>query len=136
MLPAAADHPITQGINDVELVTEQYWVLSDDYSDVLATTTASVREWDPWHRPVTSPVIWTRRFTVGARAGQISRTDRAMAVLAGQRPRGPYRIPACKNLAKDEPTSLQRREGGQRRQIHMLPASGPSDCGCDLDPDS
>jgi len=65
MLPAAADHPITQGINDFELVTEQYWVLSDDYSDVLATTTQSVREWDPWHRPVTSPVIWTRRWGNG-----------------------------------------------------------------------
>ncbi len=65
MLPAAADHPITQGINDFELVTEQYWVLSDDYSDVLATTTQSVREWDPWHRPVTSPVIWTRRWGKG-----------------------------------------------------------------------
>ena len=45
MLPAAADHPITKGIEDFDLVTEQYWVLSDDYIDVLATTTQKVREW-------------------------------------------------------------------------------------------
>ncbi|MEJ3651810.1 ThuA domain-containing protein [Actinomycetes bacterium KLBMP 9759] len=65
MLPAAADHPITQGIGDFDLVTEQYWVLADDYVDVLATTTQAVREWDPWHRPVTSPAIWTRQWGKG-----------------------------------------------------------------------
>ena len=43
----AAEHPITQGISDFELTTEQYWVLHDDYNDVLATTTQAVREWDP-----------------------------------------------------------------------------------------
>ena len=32
-------HPITAGIDDFDLVTEQYWVLSDEYNDVLATTT-------------------------------------------------------------------------------------------------
>ncbi|MCU1524774.1 MAG: hypothetical protein JWO18_1668 [Microbacteriaceae bacterium] len=65
MLPAAADHPITAGIGDFELVTEQYWVLHDDYNDVLATTTQPVRPWDPWHRPVTSPAIWTRLWGKG-----------------------------------------------------------------------
>ena len=65
MLPAAAEHPITAGIGDFNLVTEQYWVLSDDYIDVLATTTQLVREWDPWHRPVTSPAIWTRQWGQG-----------------------------------------------------------------------
>jgi type 1 glutamine amidotransferase len=65
MLPAAADHPITRGISDFELVTEQYWVLADDYIDVLATTTQKVREWDPWHREVTSPAIWTRLWGQG-----------------------------------------------------------------------
>ncbi|WP_369055422.1 ThuA domain-containing protein [Kineococcus terrestris] len=65
MLPAAADHPITQGIGDFDLVTEQYWVLTDDYLDVLATTTQAVRAWDPWHRPVTSPAIWTRQWGKG-----------------------------------------------------------------------
>ncbi|GAB3564509.1 ThuA domain-containing protein [Spelaeicoccus albus] len=65
MLPAAARHPITEGISDFELVTEQYWVLTDDYIDVLATTTQAVREWDPWHRPVTSPAVWTRQWGNG-----------------------------------------------------------------------
>jgi len=65
MLPQAADHPITAGIDDFELVTEQYWVLVDSYNDVLATTTQKVRAWDPWHREVTSPAIWTRLWGAG-----------------------------------------------------------------------
>ncbi|PPK94689.1 hypothetical protein CLV92_107192 [Kineococcus xinjiangensis] len=60
-----AAHPVTAGLADFELVTEQYWVLSDDYVDVLATTTQAVRPWDPWHRPVTSPAVWTRRWGRG-----------------------------------------------------------------------
>ena len=58
-------HPITAGIDDFELTTEQYWVLHDDLIDVLATTTQAVREWDPWHRPITSPAIWTREWGRG-----------------------------------------------------------------------
>ena len=58
-------HPITRGIADFELVTEQYWVLSDEYNDVLATTTQSVRPWDAWNRPVTAPAIWTRQWGKG-----------------------------------------------------------------------
>jgi len=65
MLPAAAGHPITEGIADFELETEQYWVLSDDYIDVLATTTQKARSWDPWQREVTSPAIWTRQWGAG-----------------------------------------------------------------------
>ena len=65
VLPAAADHPITRGISDFDLVTEQYWVLSDDYIDVLATTTQKVRPWDPWNREVTSPAVWTRQWGQG-----------------------------------------------------------------------
>ena len=65
MAPEAADHPVTAGIGDFELTTEQYWVLADSYNDVLATTTQQVREWDPWHRPVTSPAVWTRRWGAG-----------------------------------------------------------------------
>ncbi|TDE54699.1 hypothetical protein E1295_14345 [Nonomuraea mesophila] len=65
MAPEAAGHPITEGISDFDLLTEQYWVLTDDYIDVLATTTQRVRAWDPWHREVTSPAIWTRRWGKG-----------------------------------------------------------------------
>ena len=58
-------HPITSGISDFDLVTEQYWVLHDDYNDVLATTTQKVRPWDAWNREITSPAIWTRNWGKG-----------------------------------------------------------------------
>ena len=50
---------------DFDLVTEQYWVLSDEYNTVLATTTLAKNEWEPWHRPITSPAIWTRDWGQG-----------------------------------------------------------------------
>jgi type 1 glutamine amidotransferase len=65
ILPAAAAHPITEGIDDFELVTEQYWVLHDDYNDVLAVTTQDARGFDAWTRPVTSPAVWTRQWGAG-----------------------------------------------------------------------
>jgi len=57
---------IAAGLPDFDLVTEQYWVLSDEYNDVLATTTQTVRPWDAWNRPVTAPAIWTRQWGKGA----------------------------------------------------------------------
>lgn len=63
--PAGREHPITAGITDFELITEQYWVLADDYNDVLATTSQQARPTDPWHREVTSPAIWTRQWGKG-----------------------------------------------------------------------
>jgi uncharacterized protein len=65
MTPAAAGHPVTEGIADFDLDTEQYWVLTDDYIDVLATTTTAVRPWAPWQRPVTCPAVWTRQWGRG-----------------------------------------------------------------------
>jgi len=59
------EHPITAGLDDFELTTEQYWVLHDNLVDVLATTTHPVRPWHPWHRPIVSPVIWTRQWGSG-----------------------------------------------------------------------
>lgn len=58
-------HPVTAGIEDFELHTEQYWVLHDDLIDVLATTTHPAQPWQPWHRPVTSPAVWTRQWGAG-----------------------------------------------------------------------
>ena len=63
--PLGRGHPITAGIEDFELETEQYWVLHDDLIDVLATTTHPTRPWHPWHRPVTAPAIWTRQWGAG-----------------------------------------------------------------------
>jgi type 1 glutamine amidotransferase len=58
-------HPITEGLDDFELRTEQYWVLHDDLIDVLATTTHPAQPWQPWHRQITSPAIWTRQWGAG-----------------------------------------------------------------------
>jgi type 1 glutamine amidotransferase len=65
MTALGREHPITAGVEDFELVTEQYWVLHDDLIDVLATTTHPTQPWHPWHRPITSPAIWTRRWGAG-----------------------------------------------------------------------
>lgn len=58
-------HPITEGLEDFDLTTEQYWVLHDDLNDVLATTTHPTQPWHPWHRPITSPAVWTREWGLG-----------------------------------------------------------------------
>lgn len=58
-------HPITAGIDDFDLHTEQYWVLFDDLNDVLATTTHPSEPEQQWHRPHTSPAVWTRQWGAG-----------------------------------------------------------------------
>ncbi|MFE6736554.1 ThuA domain-containing protein [Microbacterium sp. NPDC057650] len=58
-------HEIMAGLDDFTLTTEQYWVLHDDLIDVLATTTHPVQPYHPWHRPVTSPAVWTRGWGEG-----------------------------------------------------------------------
>jgi type 1 glutamine amidotransferase len=63
--PSGAGHPIMAGISDFDLHTEQYWVLTDDYVDVLATTTTAVRPWSAWNRPITAPAVWTRQWGRG-----------------------------------------------------------------------
>jgi type 1 glutamine amidotransferase len=65
MTALGKSHEITRGIEDFQLTTEQYWVLHDDYLNVLATTTQKVRPWDPWNREITSPAIWTRYWGKG-----------------------------------------------------------------------
>lgn len=58
-------HPITEGLEDFELRTEQYWVLFDELNDVLATTTHPAEPGQPWHRPHTSPAVWARQWGEG-----------------------------------------------------------------------
>jgi uncharacterized protein len=58
-------HPVTAGVEDFSLTTEQYWVLSDAYNEVLATTTQAKRDYDAWDRPVTFPAVWTRHWGEG-----------------------------------------------------------------------
>jgi type 1 glutamine amidotransferase len=65
MTALGREHPITAGLDDFDLRTEQYWVLHDDLIDVLASTTHPAPPWHPWHRPIVSPVIWTRHWGAG-----------------------------------------------------------------------
>jgi type 1 glutamine amidotransferase len=57
--------PIMRGLDDFVIDSEQYWVLSDGYMDVLATTTQPVRPGDPWHEPIRSPAVWKRHWGEG-----------------------------------------------------------------------
>ncbi len=59
------EHEIMAGLDDFTLHTEQYWVLHDDLIDVLATPTHPVQPYHPWHRPITSPAVWTRLWGRG-----------------------------------------------------------------------
>lgn len=65
IVPHRADHPIVAGIDSFDLTTEQYWVATDGINDVLATTTLTPGPGDPWHEPVVSPAVWTRRWGAG-----------------------------------------------------------------------
>lgn len=58
-------HPITRGLDDFSLRTEQYWVLTDSLNDVLATTTHPTTSGRPWHREIVSPAVWTRQWGRG-----------------------------------------------------------------------
>lgn len=61
----STDHPITAGLDSFDLLTEQYWVLSDEYNEVLATTTVAAQPWNEWSRPLVSPAVWTRQWGEG-----------------------------------------------------------------------
>lgn len=65
IVPEHKDHPIVAGLADFELTTEQYWVLTDSYNEVLATTTLAARDFDAWHEPITCPAVWTRSWGQG-----------------------------------------------------------------------
>ena len=59
------EHEIMSGLEDFTLRTEQYWVLTDDLNDVLATTTHPVQPYHPWQRPIVTPAVWTRQWGSG-----------------------------------------------------------------------
>jgi len=63
--PQGAEHPIMQGVKDFDLFTEQYWVLTDDLNEVLATCELVPGDGDEWPRPATMPVFWTRQWGAG-----------------------------------------------------------------------
>lgn len=59
-----ADHPITQGINNFRVHSEQYYMHVDPSNEVLATTTFS-GDHVAWIEGVVMPVVWTRRWGAG-----------------------------------------------------------------------
>jgi len=60
------DHndPITKGIDDFEMTSEQYYMHVDPSNEVLATTTFS-GEHAPWTKGCVMPVVWKRKFGEG-----------------------------------------------------------------------
>lgn len=58
------DHPITMGLSDFQMHSEQYYMHVDPSNNVLATTTfnGSVH---PWINGTLMPVVWTRTWGAG-----------------------------------------------------------------------
>ena len=63
--PEGHRHPVTEGIGDFDITTEQYWVLADSLSTVLATVDMAPQPGDPWPEPYRSPAAWARRWGQG-----------------------------------------------------------------------
>ncbi len=56
--------PITKGVFDFYITSEQYYMLVDPALEVLATTTFS-GEHAPWIKGVKMPVVWKKKFGKG-----------------------------------------------------------------------
>jgi type 1 glutamine amidotransferase len=57
-------NPITAGLEDFEMRSEQYYMHVDPHNHILATTTFS-GEHAPWIEGATLPVAWTKRWGEG-----------------------------------------------------------------------
>ncbi len=55
------DHPITTGLSDFVMRSEQYYMHVDPSNNVLATTTFSAQH-DEWIGGTVMPVVWTRQY--------------------------------------------------------------------------
>ena len=58
------DDPITAGLNDFSMHSEQYYLHVDPSNEVLATTTFS-GEYAPWIAGCVMPVVWKRKWGEG-----------------------------------------------------------------------
>ena len=58
------DHPITAGIPDFDMHSEQYYMHTDPSNEVLATTTFG-GEHAAWIDGTVMPVVWTRSYGLG-----------------------------------------------------------------------
>jgi type 1 glutamine amidotransferase len=60
-----SDHPVVAGIDDFAVHTEQYWMATDAWNDVHATTTVHPGPDAEFDAPVPMPVVWTRKWGSG-----------------------------------------------------------------------
>jgi len=58
------DDPITKGLSDFDMHSEQYYMQVDPSNEVLATTTFSGKHCE-WIDGVVMPVVWKRRWGAG-----------------------------------------------------------------------
>lgn len=58
------DDPITAGLSDFKMHSEQYYMHVDPSNEVLATTTFS-GQYAPWIEGTIMPVVWKRRWGAG-----------------------------------------------------------------------
>lgn len=58
------DHPITHGIDDFKVHSEQYYMHVDPGNNVLATTELQTQS-APWVNGTVMPVVWTRMWGKG-----------------------------------------------------------------------
>jgi uncharacterized protein len=59
------EDPITRGIRDFTMHSEQYYLHVDPSNEVLATTTFRDRTSAPWINGTVMPVVWKRRYGQG-----------------------------------------------------------------------
>jgi len=60
---AGKNDPITRGLKDFWMMSEQYYMHTDPGNEVLATTTFSGKHDNtPWIRGTRMPVVWKRRY--------------------------------------------------------------------------
>jgi type 1 glutamine amidotransferase len=60
------EHPVTRGLSDFEIESEQYYMHTDPGNRVLAVTTFSgEHENAPWISGTEMPVVWTRQWGEG-----------------------------------------------------------------------
>ena len=59
------DDPITKGMSDFKMKSEQYYMHVDPSNEVLATTTFAGAEEAPWIKGCVMPVVWKRKYGEG-----------------------------------------------------------------------
>jgi len=59
------DDPITTGLADFQMKSEQYYLHTDPGNEVLASTTFTGIESTPWVNGTVMPVVWKRSYGAG-----------------------------------------------------------------------